>query len=93
MTVQGLNYVVSSAFYFEKAAVAASGLSSSASRTALFACINGASAAIIGIVQVSPLQERGTFLIVKSLSEYAERCLLCRCSGLFVGTPKQSRRS
>jgi hypothetical protein len=44
---------VSSAFYFEKAAVAATGMASAASRTALFAAINGASAAIIGIVQVS----------------------------------------
>ena len=53
VNLQGLNYVVSSAFYFEKAAVTAAGMSSAASRTALFAAINGASAAIVGIVQVS----------------------------------------
>lgn len=50
--LQGLNYVVSSAFYFEKAAVTAAGISTAASRTALFAAINGASAAIVGTVQV-----------------------------------------
>lgn len=43
---------MSSAFYFEKAAVTAAGMSSAASRTALFAAINGASAAIVGTVQV-----------------------------------------
>ena len=51
--LQGLNYVVSSAFYFEKTAIVAAGLSSPTSRTALFATINGASAAVIGAVQVS----------------------------------------
>lgn len=45
--------MVSSAFYFEKTAVVATGMQSAASRTALFAAINGASAAVIGAVQAS----------------------------------------
>lgn len=47
-----MNYSVSSAFYFLRQLVAATGVHSSAGRTAFFATINGTSAALILIVQV-----------------------------------------
>lgn len=48
-----LNYIVSSFFYFEKSLVVASGVAGSAARAELFATINGISALMIALVQVS----------------------------------------
>lgn len=49
---QAINYAVSSAFYFERQAVVAAGVTSSAGRTAFFAAVNGGSAASVLVVQV-----------------------------------------
>jgi ATP/ADP translocase len=50
-----LNYSVSAFFYFEKTLVVAAAAGDAASRTALFASINSASAFFIIFVQAGPL--------------------------------------
>lgn len=50
--LQATNYAVSSAFYFERQAVVAAGVTSTAGRTAFFAAVNGGSAASVLVVQV-----------------------------------------
>ena len=47
-----MNYAVSSAFYLERQAVVAAGVTSAAGRTAFFAAVNGCSAASVLAVQV-----------------------------------------
>lgn len=68
--MQALHYAVGSAFYFERQVVVAAGLSSAASRTAIFAAINGCSAAVVLAVQVPviPVPPWAPFLLCPDLT-------------------------
>lgn len=67
--MQALHYAVGSAFYFERQAVVAAGLTSAASRTAFFAAVNGCSAAVILAVQVPIITPSPLSFSIPSLSQ------------------------